>query len=497
MRVVLSGATGFLGRALVLRLARDRHEVFALVRSPQTAVSKLGGDVRVVDMKDQAAVDSAMANADAIVNLAGESVAGARWSNKRKQELRDSRINVTRMLVDSARRVGKSVKVVVSASAVGYYGDTGDNAVDESAPPGNDFLAKLCVDWEAEALKARDLGARVVLARFGVIMGDGGGALSTVLRLFKSGVGGKLGDGTQWFSWVHLQDVCEAVARALTDDRYSGAVNVTAPNPVTNLEFTKAVGEAIGRPTVITTPKIALKLALGEASSAILASQRVLPGKLQALGFTFAFPELDGALRDITHAQPTVAVSPIKDELPNHPYIAERKPTHVLTQRTVIDAPLSDVFPFFTKAENLGALTPPDMAFNILNPEPLVMTSNLVIDYRIAIGGLPLKWRTIIEEWKPGEGFVDAQHRGPYRSWFHEHRFRAEGDRTIMEDRVWYALPFGPLGRIVHALQVRRMLRRIFEYRKTRIALRFGGSAQKSKQTRATATTLSESASVS
>lgn len=298
MRVVVSGATGFLGRALVARLARDGHEVVALVRSPRAAADKLGGGVGIVAMHDEAAVLSSMADTDAVVNLAGESVAGARWSNKRKQELRDSRIAVTRMLVEAARRVGS--KVFVSASAVGYYGDTGDEARDESAPPGDDFLARLCVDWEAEASQAQAFGARVVLARFGVIMGRGGGALSTILRLFKSGVGGKLGDGRQWFSWVHMHDVCEIVAAALTDERYSGGINVTAPNPVTNLELTKTVGAVLGRPTMITTPKIALKLALGEAASAVLASQRVLPGKLRSLGYEFAFPELEGALREIT-----------------------------------------------------------------------------------------------------------------------------------------------------------------------------------------------------
>ncbi|HSI03942.1 MAG: TIGR01777 family oxidoreductase [Myxococcota bacterium] len=494
MRVVISGATGFLGRALVLRLLRDGHQLTALARSPQAAASRLGGDVRVVDVGNASAVQAAMADAEAVVNLAGESVAH-RWTAKRKAALRASRIDTTKNLIDSAERAGSSLRVFVSASAIGIYGDTGDDTVDETAAPADDFLAALCGEWEAAARDAEKLSARVAIMRFGVVLGEGGGALATLLPMFRSGVGGKLGDGRQWFSWVHLLDACEAIAQALTDDRYHGAMNVTAPTPVTNAEFTRTLGEILSRPTMLTTPKIAVKLALGEAASAVLSSQRVVPARLTQLGFTFAYPELDGALREITHASPTVTVRPIGGELPAHPYVAARRPTHVLSQRTVIDAPLTEVLPFFAKAENLGAITPPDMAFTITTAVPLTMANDLVIDYRIVIGGLPLKWRTIIEEWRPGEGFTDAQHRGPYRSWFHEHRFRADGNRTIMEDQVWYALPFGPLGRLVNALQVRGMLRRIFEYRATRIALRFGGGH--AKQARATATTLSPSASVS
>ncbi len=494
MRVVISGATGFVGRALVLRLLRDGHKLTALARSPAAAISRLGADLRVVDLADDAAVQEAMREAEAIINLAGESVA-QRWTAKRKRELRTSRVDSTRRLVDAAQKAGARPRVFVCASAIGIYGDTGDRTVDETSAPAHDFLAELCRDWEAEARSAENLGARVALVRFGVVLGDGGGALATLLPMFKSGVGGKLGDGRQWFSWVHLQDACEVVAQALVDDRYRGPINATSPNPVTNAEFTRTLGRVLGRPTVITTPKFAIRLALGEAATAVLSSQRVLPSRLAELGFTFAYPELDGALRDLTHAAPTVMVRPIGRELPNHPYITARPPTHVLSQRTVIDAPLDEVFPFFAKAENLGAITPPNMAFTITTAGPLTMEKNLVIDYRIRIGGLPLRWRTVIEEWLPGEVFTDAQHRGPYRSWFHEHRFRADGNRTIMEDQVWYALPFGPLGRIVNAIQVRGMLRRIFEYRAGRIALRFGKN--QAKQTRATATTLSASAGVS
>ncbi|MBC7795194.1 MAG: TIGR01777 family protein [Clostridia bacterium] len=495
MRIVLTGATGFVGRALVLRLARDGHKLFALTRSTKSAASKVGADVTLVAIGNTDALDEIIRDADAIVNLAGESVAEGRWTEKRKHELTTSRIDTTRLLVDSIRRTSAKVQAFVSTSASGYYGDTGDREVDESAPPGDDFLAKLCVAWEAEAAKAEELGARVALMRLGVVLGDGGGALAKLIPLFKTGLGGKLGNGKQWVPWVHLHDVVEAFALALTDDRYRGPVNVVGPAAVTNAVLTGAIGDALDRPTVFTAPKFALKLALGGPASAVLASQRVVPAKLAALNFSYQFPTVESALAYATYAGKPVEII-LAENPPDHPYLRKHKPTHVLSQRTRVQAPLNVVFPFFAAAPNLGAITPPDMAFAITTTTPLTMNDGLVIDYRITVSGVPMNWRTVIEEWRPGERFVDAQHKGPYKAWFHQHIFKADGDETIMEDHVWYALPFGPLGRMVHAMKVRSMLQRIFAYRTTRIALRFGHT-KPAKQARATSSTLSASASTS
>lgn len=496
MRIVLTGATGFVGRALVLRLARDGHKLLALTRSPKSAPSKLGADVEVVDMNDPAAVDAAMRDAEAVVNLAGENVAEGRWTEKRKRELRASRIDTTRTLVDAMRRTQSKVRVLLSTSAVGYYGDTGDREVDETTPAANDFLAQLCVEWEAEAAKAEELGARVAFMRLGVVLGDGGGALAKLLPLFRAGLGGKLGDGSQWVPWVDLHDVVEVFATALTDERYSGAVNVVGPQSVTNAEMTKTIGDALDRPTIFTAPRFAIKAALGGPASAVLASQRVVPAALRSFGYRHLYPTLTSAIAHATYAGRPVEVIPAVNP-PAHPYLAKNKPTHVLSQRTRVEAPLDEVFAFFSAAQNLGAITPPDMAFVIKTRSPLEMNDGLTIDYTIKVGAMPLQWRTVIEEWRPGERFVDAQHKGPYKTWFHQHVFTADGNATIMEDHVWYALPFGPLGRMVHALKVRAMLQRIFAYRTTRIALRFGGKAQTVKHSRATASTLAESASTS
>ncbi len=503
MRIVISGATGFIGRALVLRLARDGHHISALVRSLESARSKLGADASLVELRDSAAVDAASAGAcDVIINLAGE-VGRRRPLDRRSESVSCARAALARRASSSRRprAPGARLKAFVSTSAIGIYGDTGDRDIDESSAPADDFLAKLCADWEAEAKRAESLGARVALIRVGVVLGDGGGAMAKMLPLFRLGLGGKLGNGKQWMAWIHQHDIVEAFARAATDDRYCGAFNGVAPHPVTNREMTKVLGKLVRRPTFASAPAFMLKLALGGAASAVLASQRVSPTRLHEMGFQFAYETIDPALAQITYASPTVLISHVVAERPDNDYVRKRKPQYVLYDRTLIDAPLADVFAFFSRSGNLAALTPPDMAFDIRTPGELTMERGLTIDYRIGIGGLPLKWRTVIEEWVPGERFADAQHKGPYRCWYHEHTFRADGDRTLMEDRVWYAMPLGPLGRIAHVLKVKRKLQRIFEYRTSRVALRFGRirseGRQPAKHARATATTDSPSASVS
>jgi uncharacterized protein (TIGR01777 family) len=298
--ILVSGATGFIGRALLPRLLRDGHRVVALTRHPDNA--RLPPEVVTVDAANTRALVDAMARAGVVVNLAGESVASGRWSERRKRELRGSRIDMTKRLLDAARESRAPLRAFVSASAVGYYGDRGDRELDETAAPADDFLARLCVDWENEARGAGELGARVAVMRLAIVLGHGGGALHKIVQLFRAGIGGKLGDGKQWFPWVHLQDAVEALARAAVDDRYRGPFNVVSPGTVTNATFATTLGHVLHRPSVVSTPRLALKLALGEAASSVLASQRVRPARLTELGFAFAFPDLEAALRQATHA---------------------------------------------------------------------------------------------------------------------------------------------------------------------------------------------------
>lgn len=470
MNIFVTGATGFIGGALVARLLRDGHEVSAWVRSPASA--NLERNVRLVPTRDDARLTDALRDADAVVHLAGAPVVGKRWTASYRETIRASRVDLTRRLVDAIGALPENARpgVLVSASAVGYYGDVG--VVDESAPAGDDFLATVCRDWERAAGRAQKLGLRVVTPRIGVVLGAEGGALGTMLPAFELGVGGKLGSGRQGMSWVHQLDVVEMLVTAVDDERYEGAFNATAPETTTNAVFTETLGDVLGKPTAIPVPAPALKLVFGGGAAAVLTGQQARPEQLAAWGFRHRFPTLKGALRDILLPD-DVGIGPASDT-PDSAYLDKRGATYLLRARVKLQQPIDEVFPFFSQAENLGLLTPPNMSFQILGQNPDTMRDGTLIDYRIQLGPLPLRWRTRIERWLPGERFVDSQLKGPYRSWWHEHIFEAEGDATWMEDRVYYRPPLGLLGRIAHGLFIRRQLERIFGYRRQAVRFRFG-----------------------
>lgn len=296
MRVLITGATGFVGRPLVARLLRGGHEVTAWVRSKEAAARRLGTGVRLVA---GAGLADGVGRADAVVNLAGEPVLPRRWTPARKAALAESRVGTTRALVAAMEAASRRPRALVSASAVGFYGDRGGEPLEETEAAGADFLARLCADWEAAATAARALGVRVAILRIGIVLGRDGGALAPQRPLYKLGLGGPLGSGRQYVSWIHLDDLVEALAIAVEDERYEGPINAVAPNPVPQRELARGLGAALGRPAVLPTPRFALELALGEAAQALLASQRGVPRRLLALGFPFRFPELGPALADV------------------------------------------------------------------------------------------------------------------------------------------------------------------------------------------------------
>lgn len=477
MRVLVTGATGFVGRALCLRLERDGHQVLALVRAPARARNLLSAQVELLELPAASAsaaeLERQLETCDAIVHLAGEPVVGKRWSAARRTALHDSRIGLANRLVAAMAKCTHKPRVFVGASAVGYYGNRGDEILGEDAKPGDDFLAQLCVDWEQSAESAKSQGARVVCLRTGIVLGPEGGVLGAMQLPFKLCVGGRIGSGRQYIPWIHLDDLLEMYLRALVDPKMSGAFNATAPTPVTNAEFTRALGQALGRPTIFPVPKFALHAALGEAASALLASQRAVPTRFLALGFRFAHSELDQAMRAALQADRSVRISSARN-LPEHAYVRERRPTHVLEATTLLLAPLEEVAAFFGKPENLGTLTPPKMVFRIDTPQPIQMQQGTIIDYTIRLWPLTLRWRTVIEVWNGASGFADAQYRGPYRCWWHEHTFERHHDGTLMRDRVFFAAPFGWIGRAAVGLFIAPQLRWIFGYRTRAIAWRFG-----------------------
>jgi uncharacterized protein len=296
MKIVMSGGSGLVGSALTRRLREEGHTVARLVRGNASAAP---GDIRW--NPSTAAIDlDAMEGAEAVVHLSGASIAERRWTAARKAELRSSRVDTTRVLVNGLMRLQRKPSVFVCASAIGYYGDRGDEVLTESSAPGTDFLASLARDWEAEATRATLGGIRTVQLRFGVILAPHGGALPKMLAPIRWGIGGRLGSGKQWLSWISLRDAVEIAREAILDQRYEGAINVVAPNPVRNAEFTRIAASLLHRPAIFPAPAFALRLALGEMAQALLlASERVQPERLIGLGYRFRDPQIDAALQEM------------------------------------------------------------------------------------------------------------------------------------------------------------------------------------------------------
>ncbi|MFE9373372.1 TIGR01777 family oxidoreductase [Streptomyces sp. NPDC006711] len=292
MKIAVTGSTGLIGAELVRSLRADGHEVLRLVRR-----APRGPDEVAWDPVRQYVDTAGLAGCEGVVHLAGAGVADRRWSAAYKKEIRDSRVLGTAALAEALAGLDTPPKVLVSGSAIGYYGDTGERVVDESAPPGDGFLPSVCVDWEEAAGAAREAGIRTVFARTGLVVARRGGAWAKLIPLFRAGLGGRLGSGRQYWSFIALHDEVAALRFLLDTESLSGPVNLTAPQPVTNREVTAAMSRVLRRPALLPVPAPALRVALGEAAGDVLAGQRVVPGRLLEAGFRFAFPTVEEAVR--------------------------------------------------------------------------------------------------------------------------------------------------------------------------------------------------------
>ena len=298
MKVFLTGGTGFVGTYLSQELAQKGHDITILTRQKEPAAAA-GSRSRFVtgDPKQEGPWMAEVARHDWIINLAGSSIF-SKWTKESKQMLRDSRVLTTRNLV-AALAAGDRRQLFCSTSAPGYYGPRGDEELTEASPPGQDFLARLAQDWEAEALKARDLGIRTVITRFGIVLGKEGGMLGQLVPVFKSFVGGPVGSGEQWLSWIHQQDLVQAYLFVLEHPDLAGPVNFTSPNPVRNRDFAQALGRVLSRPSFMPAPAFMMRLMLGEFAEVVLTGQKILPERLLAAGFQFLYPTIDQALKHL------------------------------------------------------------------------------------------------------------------------------------------------------------------------------------------------------
>ncbi len=307
MKVLISGSTGLVGTAMRAALHAQQHEVLRLVRPGAHRESLNASPKEQPKEKDvpwnpaaAEALDPAAEDADIVIHLAGASIGEGRWTAQRKTLLRDSRVAATQHLVGALARLRRPPRVFIAASAIGFYGDRGDELLTESSAPGDDFLASVTRDWEAASMRAAQFGARVVTLRFGIILAKNGGALPRMVLPFRLGAGGRIGSGKQWMSWVTLEEIVAIIGHASATDSLTGPVNAVAPHPVRNAEFAAALGRVLHRPAIFPTPAFALRLALGEMADALLfSSQRVQPQRLEWSGYRFLHPHLVPALQSV------------------------------------------------------------------------------------------------------------------------------------------------------------------------------------------------------
>ena len=476
MNIVVTGATGFIGRYAISYLQGKGHRITALVRNIDKAKDLLGSDVELVDygVGDDHLVKT-FELADAVLNLAGSPVA-TRWTKRKKEELKKSRVGICRRLVDIMDKCQNRPSVFISASAIGYYGNRGKEFLNETSKKGTGFLSDLCDDWENMAKKAESGGTRVCSLRLGIVLGREGGVLGKVTPLFEMNLGNYL-SGDKYISWIHITDLVRIIHFCIEDNSLSGSINSTAPFPVSNKEFSIQLAKMTGCRLLFRTPTLIFKILFGEASSALTGSQNVYPEVLVANGFKFKFCQLsDALLSEFRPNNVKVLKYNAKKSKPNlfaGYETTELKGQYQLTSRVKLTGSQENVFNFFASPLNLGLLTPPWMKFKIREmPDRIVVGSH--IRYSVGLWFVRLGWVTRIVQWEPDNKFVDLQEKGPYRLWWHEHLISSNDDGTvIMNDAVIYKIPYGIIGRIAHWLFIKKTLMRIFNFRNSIFSIRF------------------------
>lgn len=458
--VLLAGATGFIGSALGLALVRQGYEVRLLSRNGSRAQPPFPAAMFNWQTTAEGfiAPEAAVRGVTAVVNLAGESIAEGRWTAARKKRLQRSRTDTTGAITRALAALPEAERpaVHIQASAVGYYGDRGDEQVDERSAPGSGFLASICEAWEGAAVPVN--GVRQVRLRIGMVIGLEGGALPKLLSLYAKGAGANLGAGAQWVSFIHVDDLVRLIIAALEDKRWVGPVNATAPHPCRYRDLHRAILKARGGGIDFSVPRLFVRLGLGEQASMLLESVHAQPRAALGWGFRFQQETIDQALEHEMRR------------------LTDRRASFLIA-RQFVGQPLRAVWPFFADERNLELLTPAWLQFKVTGKSTTALQSGSTIDYRLKLHGIPLRWRSRIDDWEPFKRFSDTQLKGPYALWHHTHDFEDLAGGTLMTDLVQFRLPVAPLGGLVAGAYVAHDVGKIFAFRRQTVDAFFGRKA--------------------
>lgn len=445
MKILVTGATGLIGSELGQRLVELGHTIVVVSRSAVRAREQLTFDADIIecDLNKNVLGTQHFVGVDAIINLAGETV-GQRWTPNAKTSILNSRVITARNLL---KNCPGSVQTIITVSAQGIYGDSGEKELTENSPPADDFLAQVCRAWEAEFANREN---RVVILRLGMVLSRKGGVLQQLTDVFQRNLGAPLGSGQQWMSYIGLDDVVNVFTEALEQSDYRGVINTVCEHPVRNSEFTRQLCRHLGVIQLPKVPAFVVRVLLGEMADLVLFSQRVKPKRLSELGFKFQQPTLEDVF--------------------NHELYPSRNRFSLFYAEQFIPYGIDQVFGFFANHENLEKITPDMLNFQTEKMSTARVEKDTLIDYKLRIRGIPMRWRTLIKTWNRPHEFVDTQIKGPYAYWRHTHKFRSVRNGTLMVDEVRYRVPLGALGRLVAGGFVRQDVSKIFAFRRRVIA---------------------------
>ena len=448
MNLLITGATGLVGSKLLEKLSLLGHDkIRILTRDKSLARNKIPFPIEVYQWNPTEGKidDGALNDVDIVIHLAGENVADSYWSKAQKDKIKSSRVNSTKLLLEEISKLETPPKKFICSSAIGIYGDRGDETLTEKSSPGQGFLAEVCREWERIVFDHNIKGMITHSIRTGIVLSTKGGALKKMLPVFKSNFGGAIGDGYQFMSWIHIDDLINQYIYLIKNQCSQRIFNGVSPNPVTNYTFTKILGSTLNKFTFLSVPTTPLKILLGEMSEILLTGQKVFPENFLNEKYKFEFPNLNDALLNLLGHQ--------------------NNKQEILEKYQWIDTPPTEVFKFFTQETNLEKLTPDYLHFKVMSKSTQSISKGTTINYKLKIHGIPCNWKSLISFYSENHGFTDEQVQGPYKKWVHFHGFYPLGRGTLIQDKIIYQEPFGFIGKLFVGKFIKNDLEKIFNFR--------------------------------